>query len=38
MKMKPVDVTFDSYAEYNEESNEKDPKFKADYKMFASYH
>ena len=26
--MKPNDVTFDSYAEYNEDSNEKDPKFK----------
>ena len=27
MKMKPVDVKSDSFAEYNEESNEKDPKF-----------
>ena len=26
--MKPVDVGDDSFAEYNEESNEKDPKFK----------
>ena len=26
--MKPTDVTSDSYAEYNEDSNEKDPKFK----------
>ena len=26
MKMKPIDVT--SYAEYNEDSNETDPKFK----------
>ena len=26
--MKPIDVTFDSYAEYNEYSNKKDPKFK----------
>ena len=26
--MKPVDVKNDSFAEYNEESNEKDPKFK----------
>ena len=26
--MKPVDVTSDSYAEYNEDSNEKDPKLK----------
>ena len=28
IKMKPVDVGDDSFAEYNEESNEKDPKFK----------
>ena len=28
IKMKPNDVTSDSYAEYNEGSNEKDPKFK----------
>ena len=27
--MKPKDVTSDSFAEYNEESNKKDPKFKA---------
>ena len=26
--MKPVDVTSDSYAKYNEDSNKKDPKFK----------
>ena len=26
--MKPIDVTGDSHAEYNENSNEKDPKFK----------
>ena len=26
--MKPTDVKNDSFAEYNEESNEKDPKFK----------
>ena len=25
--MKPIDVKFNSYAEYNVESNEKDPKF-----------
>ena len=25
--MKPIDVTPDSYAEYNEDFNEKDPKF-----------
>ena len=28
IKMKPIDVTPDSYAEYNKDSNEKDPKFK----------
>ena len=28
MKIKPIDVTSDSYAEYNEDSNERDPKFK----------
>ena len=27
IKMKPIDVTSDSFAEYNEDSNEKDPKF-----------
>ena len=27
-KMKPIDVKSDSFAEYNEESDEKDPKFK----------
>ena len=27
IKMKPIDVTPDSYADYNEDSNEKDPKF-----------
>ena len=27
IKMKPIDVTDDSYAEYNECSNKKDPKF-----------
>ena len=27
--MKPIDVTSDSYAEYNEDSYEKEPKFKA---------
>ena len=30
IKMKPIDVTSDSYAEYNEDSNKKDPKFKVD--------
>ena len=29
IKMKLIDVTSDSYAKYNEDSNEKDPKFKA---------
>ena len=28
IKMKPINVTSDSYAEYNEDSNEKYPKFK----------
>ena len=28
IKMKPIDVTSDSYAEYNKDSNAKDPKFK----------
>ena len=28
IKMKPIDVTSDSYAEYNGDSNEKDPKCK----------
>ena len=28
IKMKPIDVTSDSYAEYNIDSNEKDSKFK----------
>ena len=28
IKMKPVDVKSDSFAEYNEECNEKDPKFR----------
>ena len=28
IKMKPIDVTSSSYAEYNEDSNKKDPKFK----------
>ena len=29
-KMKPIDVTSDSYAEYNEDSNEKNSKLKDD--------
>ena len=28
IKMKPIDVTGDSYTEYNENPNKKDPKFK----------
>ena len=28
IKIEPIDVTSDCYAEYNEDSNEKDPKFK----------
>ena len=28
IKMKPVEVTSDSYAEYNEDSNETEPRFK----------
>ena len=33
IKMKPIDVTSDSYFEYNENSNEKDPKFKVGYQV-----
>ena len=28
IKMKPIDITPDSYAEYSEDSNKKNPKFK----------
>ena len=28
IKMRPIDVTDDSYAEYNKDFNKKDPKFK----------
>ena len=31
IKMKPIDVTSDSYTEYNEGSNKKVPKFKVGY-------
>ena len=31
IKMKPVDVKSDSFAEYNEESNEKGPRFKVGF-------
>ena len=30
IKMKPIDVTDDSYVKYNKDSNKKDPKFKVD--------
>ena len=30
VKIKPIDAGDDSFAKYNEESNEKDPKFKVD--------
>ena len=36
--MKPIDVRDDSFVEYNEESNEKDPKFKvADHVRISKY-
>ena len=31
IKMKPIDVKNDSFAKYNEEYNEKNPKFKVNY-------
>ena len=38
IKMNPTDVKNDSFAEYNEESNEKDPKFKSgDYVRILKY-
>ena len=38
IKMKPIDVKNDSFAEYNEESNEKDPKFKVnDHVRISNY-
>ena len=38
IKMKPVGVGNDSFAEYNEESNEKDPKFKVgDHDSISKY-
>ena len=36
INMKPVDVTSDSYAEYNEDSIEKDPKFKVGDRVIIS--
>ena len=36
--MKPKDIKSDSFAEYNEESNEKDPKFKvSDHVRISKY-
>ena len=38
IKVKPIDVTSDSYAEYNENFNKKDPKFKVgDYVRISKY-
>ena len=38
IKVKPIDATGDSYAEYNEDSNEKDLKFKvADHGRISKY-
>ena len=38
IKMKPIGVTSDSYAEYNKESNKKDPKFKvSDHVRISKY-
>ena len=33
INMKPIDVTPDFYAEYNEDSKEKDPKFKFSHRV-----
>ena len=38
IKMKPIDVTSDSYVEYSEDSNEKDPKFKVGDRVRISNH
>ena len=36
--MKPIDVTNDSYAEYNEDSNKRNPKFKVgDHARISKY-
>ena len=36
--MKPIDATSDSYAEYNEDVNKKDPKFKVgDHVRISNY-
>ena len=38
IKMKPIDVTDDSYVDYNEDFNKKDPKFKvADHVRISKY-
>ena len=38
IKMKPIDVTDDSYADYNEDFSKKDPKFKvADHVRISKY-
>ena len=38
IKMKPIDITDDSYAEYNEDFNKKDLKFKVgDYIRISKY-
>ena len=38
IKMKPIDITDGSYAEYNENPNKKDPKFKvADHVRISKY-
>ena len=38
IKMKPIDVTGDSSAEYNEDFNKKDPKFKVSDHVRVSKH
>ena len=38
IKIKPIDVTSDSYAEHNEDSNEKDPKFNVGDRFRISKH
>ena len=38
IKMKPIDVTGDSYVKYSEDFNKKDPKFKAnDHVRISNY-
>ena len=38
IEMKPIDVTSDSYTKYNENSNNKDPKFKvSDHVRISKY-